>query len=308
MRKHSDAFFSAEDVARFSNHLAAQGLQIFAGTSSKQLSNEKLFSFHPGVVVHHAIRIDTSTPVPVLPTASQLRDSRGEADRREQLRCKETGESYVSLDSLPYVLNADVHEDQSDDMEGSRPLNNAYYNKPIKRANKNNCDVPYNNDDNESSDKHVQENDSDADLSDELIDWSNKEDDSTNDSTVHPVTTGKVKNKTLTTSSQAIGSSMQKSLPDDDEWHKRRSKSDVGLAFARAESLSKFKRRRKTTGCTIRISETSTTATTNTSGGEERMSVIASSTSSRPTLRFMAAPKAVNKRKKQMSLTSMFKK
>ena len=81
---------------------------------------------------------------------------------------------------------------------------------------------------------------------------------------------------------------------DDFGWHNRRSKSDVGIARKERFLVKKDNHRRKTL-------ESSNTAVDNAQG--ETSWVF-----SRPKLRFMAAPGAMNKRKKQMTLESLLKK
>ena len=110
------------------------------------------------------------------------------------------------------------------------------------------------------------------------------------------------RNNILITSSEAIGSSIIKSIPVDSGWQNRRSESEVVLSRIKRKSqrslLKRPSRRRRTTAARSPEEDAPRGGT----GGE------AVRRRCRTKLRLMAAPVAVNKRKKQMSLKSMFKK
>jgi len=113
------------------------------------------------------------------------------------------------------------------------------------------------------------------------------------------------KNKTLITSSEAIGSSIIKSIPVDSGWQSRRSESEVVLSRIKRKSslLKRPRARRRTTGAVATVNSLEDdTPRRRTIGGEVVQQ------QRRTTLRFAAAPVAVSKRKKQMSLKSMFQK
>mmetsp|Transcript_50712 Transcript_50712/g.108066 ORF Transcript_50712/g.108066 Transcript_50712/m.108066 type:complete len:531 (+) Transcript_50712:354-1946(+) len=157
-------------------------------------------------------------------------------------------------------------------------------------------------------------------ISDELISFSEDDDDEfglrANDGNIDgkprtpnereaPSTTSG-KNRTLITSSEAVGSSIIKSTPGDSGWHRRRSESEVVLSrIKRDKQRSLLKRprgRRRTTDAAATVNSPEDGRT------RQRTEDEVEEGPRRTTLRFAAAPRAVNKRKKQMSLMSMFKK
>ena len=155
--------------------------------------------------------------------------------------------------------------------------------------------------------------------SDELISSDNEEEG--HDSKLGASTANAISRKsqqsqgnTLITSSDAIGSSINKSIPEDDpgHWHSRRSESEVVLSRIRRKhqrSLLKSRRRIRTNAHAT-VNSPDTPNNNRTAGGSNGGGVQQQQQQQlrRTTLRFAAAPVAVNKRKKQMTLKSLFKK
>lgn len=108
---------------------------------------------------------------------------------------------------------------------------------------------------------------------------------------------------TPATSSDAIGSSINKLMLDDSRWHSRRSESEVVLSrIKRNRQRSLLKRPRGIR----RMGDVAAVNLPARRGAEVEERV--AQQLRRTTLRFAAAPVVANKRKKQMSLKSMFKK
>ena len=155
--------------------------------------------------------------------------------------------------------------------------------------------------------------------SDELI--SSNEEEEGHDSKLGASTANAISRKsqqsqgnTLITSSDAIGSSINKSILEDDpgHWHSRRSESEVVLSRIRRKhqrSLLKSRRRIRTNAHAT-VNSPDTPNNNRTAGGSNGGGVQQQQQQQlrRTTLRFAAAPVAVNKRKKQMTLKSLFKK
>ena len=321
MDQYPDVFFTDADVARFATHLSEQGLHIFCDPSISRSSLIEDDECHPPLTLEALER-----KVSILPSADALRVIREEKELEECHQSKQEFETSVTVKSLPYVFgnNDDGYEENHD--QAKRCTGGVQHHIPSRDHAHTTSGNKRDNVDNiirKEKDEMCDENYSEGGLSDELIDseFDDEEESPHNSkslkdergrvkSTVtkeqRPNASDKRKSKTLIRSSEAIGTSIIKSIPDekhatmnsDSGWHSRRSKSDIGITRRGGRSLLKSSQhRRKTLGLSSELPRDDMTAHQN---EKNRLS--------RPSLRFMAAPRAVNKRKKQMTLESMFKK
>ncbi|KAL3769336.1 hypothetical protein ACHAW5_002921 [Stephanodiscus triporus] len=311
MDRHTNSFFSDVDVARF-----AKG-RIFLGDPYSDGEDRSKAALVSSVIANDVEKLsEFYVAARILPTAEEHQCIREEEERRELHRRRVEGEPVVTVDSLPYVygISSEGIEQQRRQQEDANYLANgnmsvscAIGHSGLVRPDEfvgNMSGEEVNDETNEK--RYVPANVSartcrmysDQSQSDGE---DSSEDESDDGSIIFPndvgalnagnkaeaiPTTGRHRNNSRVTSEKAIG--IESSV-----WHSRRSESEVVLSrIKRTRQRSLLKRQRSRS-----ISAAATANALEDETVQRR----------RSTLRFAAAPVAVNKRKKQRSLKDMFK-
>jgi hypothetical protein len=105
MDRHTDAFFTDEQVASFVDHLSEQELCIYINQNDHPVSNKLT-----DVISEKSLDL-TNHPSTgsIVPTASEMAAIREREELRELQRSRNSGGHCVTIDSLPYVHDENIH-------------------------------------------------------------------------------------------------------------------------------------------------------------------------------------------------------
>ncbi len=103
MDRHTDAFFTDEQVASFVDHLSEQELCIYINQNDHHVSNKLT-----DVISEKPLDVTDLSTGSIVPTASDMDSIREREELRELQRSRNSGGHCVTIDSLPYV-----HDDEN---------------------------------------------------------------------------------------------------------------------------------------------------------------------------------------------------
>lgn len=271
MEAHPKAFFTTEQIASFASHLSQQGVRIYLGPTSPSLF---YFTSFRGVFRGNFSASEyAATASIVLPDQSKL----GCAGRT-----LEGGIDSISDDFLSASHGAKRIEES-----------NKYLKVECNESHSYNANHDGGLDQVAQRYKSEQDDSSNSDMSEELLDLDAEEHANCIDDLVR---SQKSMGKTQLKSREdliKLPTIEAKSVvpPSNEVWHSRRSKSDVIVSKQRAHKKKMQSKEAKKSAAILNVTK---------SANEEKIS--------RPKLKFMAAPGMKDKRKIQTTLMSMFRK